>query len=93
MSLRLSSAPRPVPIATLRNSMAWKGSHHALAMQKATVATVLGDFADAKLEHFEVSTTFFRDGDKFMVGPTVRTMRCTIIRSAIPLVSILCSNT
>jgi predicted CXXCH cytochrome family protein len=46
---------------------AWKGSHHALAMQKATEATVLGDFADAKLEHFGVTTTFFRDGDKFMV--------------------------
>ncbi len=46
---------------------AWKASHHALAMQKATEATVLGDFADAKLEHFGVTTTFFRDGDNFMV--------------------------
>jgi predicted CXXCH cytochrome family protein len=46
---------------------AWRGSHHALAMQKATESTVLGDFADAKLEHFGVTTTFFRDGDKFMV--------------------------
>jgi len=46
---------------------AWKGSHHALAMQPATTAMVLGDFADAKLEHFGVTTTFFRDGDKFMV--------------------------
>ena len=45
----------------------WKGSHHALAMQKATEATVLGDFAGAQLEHFGVTTTFFRDGDKFMV--------------------------
>ena len=45
----------------------WKGSHHALAMQPATAATVLGDFADAQLEHFGVTTTFFRDGDKFMV--------------------------
>jgi hypothetical protein len=45
---------------------AWKGSHHALAMQKATVAAVLGDFAGAKLEHFGVTTRFFRDGDKFM---------------------------
>jgi hypothetical protein len=32
---------------------AWKGSHH---------------FADAKLEHSGVTTTFFRNGDKFMVG-------------------------
>src|SRR6516165_2968069 len=46
---------------------AWKGSHHALAMQKATETTVLGDFADTKLEHFGVATTFFRDGDRFMV--------------------------
>ena len=46
---------------------AWKASHHALAMQKATESTVLGDFADAKLEHFGVTTTFFRNGDKFMV--------------------------
>jgi predicted CXXCH cytochrome family protein len=36
-------------------------------MQPATTATVLGDFADAKLEHFGVTTTFFRDGEKFMV--------------------------
>jgi predicted CXXCH cytochrome family protein len=46
---------------------AWKGSHHALAMQKATESTVLGDFAGAELEHFGVTTTFFRNGDKFMV--------------------------
>ena len=45
----------------------WKGSHHALAMQEAREATVLGDFAGAQLEHFGVMTTFFRDGDKFMV--------------------------
>jgi hypothetical protein len=42
----------------------WKGSHHALAMQKATEATVLGDFADTQLEHFGVTTTFFREGDR-----------------------------
>src|SRR5262249_17146626 len=46
---------------------AWKGSHHALAMQKATEATVLGDFAGAQVEHFGVWTTFFRDREKFMV--------------------------
>ncbi len=45
----------------------WKGSHHALAMQAATPTTVLGNFADAKLDHFGVVTTFHRDGDKFMV--------------------------
>ena len=46
---------------------AWKGSNHALAMQPATSTTVLGDFADASLEHSGVTTTFFRNGDKFMV--------------------------
>ena len=45
----------------------WKESHHAQAMQAATPASVLGDFADAKLDHFGVVTTFSRTGDKFMV--------------------------
>ena len=44
-----------------------KGSHHALAMQPATAATVLGDFSGKQFEHFGVTTTFFRDGEKFMV--------------------------
>jgi predicted CXXCH cytochrome family protein len=44
----------------------WGKSHHALAMQKATVATVLGDFANSRFEHFGVITTFSRSGDKFM---------------------------
>jgi predicted CXXCH cytochrome family protein len=48
-------------------AQSWKGSHHALAMQPATPATVLGDFAGAQLEHFRVTTTFFRDGEEFMV--------------------------
>jgi len=46
---------------------AWKGSHHALAMQPAETAAVLGDFSDASLEHSGVTTSFFRNGDKFMV--------------------------
>jgi predicted CXXCH cytochrome family protein len=46
---------------------AWKGSHHALAMQPATAVTVLGEFTGAQLEHFGVKTAFFRDGEKFMV--------------------------
>ncbi len=46
---------------------AWKGSHHALAMQPATAGTVLGDFADARMEHLGVVTTFSRSGDKFTV--------------------------
>jgi predicted CXXCH cytochrome family protein len=46
----------------------WPSSHHALAMQKATETTVLGDFANARLEHLGVFTTFSRSGDKFMVN-------------------------
>ena len=45
----------------------WKTSHHALAMQKATPATVLGDFSGVSIENFGVVSTFSRDGDKFMV--------------------------
>jgi hypothetical protein len=45
---------------------AWKSSHHALAMAPANRATVLGDFAGAQFDHFGVTTSFFRDGDKFM---------------------------
>jgi predicted CXXCH cytochrome family protein len=45
----------------------WRKSHHALAMQKATDATVLGDFSDSAFEHFGVTTTFSRSSNKFMV--------------------------
>jgi Tfp pilus assembly protein PilF len=45
----------------------WKESHHARAMQAATAATVLGDFADVTFHHFGVDTTFSRASDKFMV--------------------------
>ena len=45
----------------------WKRSHHALAMQKATPATVLGDFSGVSVENFGVISTFSRVGDKFMV--------------------------
>lgn len=46
---------------------AWASSHHAKAMQEATPATVLGDFANATLSHRGVTTTFSRVGDAFMV--------------------------
>lgn len=46
---------------------AWKGSHHDLAMQIATPATVLGNFDNATFEHFGVTTTFFTRSGKFMV--------------------------
>jgi predicted CXXCH cytochrome family protein len=46
---------------------AWKSSHHAQAMQPVEAAMVLGDFSGVELQHFGLTTTFFRAGDKFMV--------------------------
>ena len=44
---------------------AWHGSQHDQAMQPATPATVLGDFADAEITQFGVTTRFYRKGDEF----------------------------
>jgi predicted CXXCH cytochrome family protein len=60
---------------------AWRGSHHALAMQPATAQTVLGDFDDARVDYHGVSTRFFRDGEGFMVrteGPDGRLQDFTV---------------
>ena len=49
------------------------GSHHDLAMDLATEATVLGDFGDITFEHDGLVNRLFRDGERFMVhteGPT-----------------------
>lgn len=46
---------------------AWHGSDHDLAMDYATPEFVLGDFNNAELEHFDVTSTFSREGDKFYV--------------------------
>lgn len=45
----------------------WAHSHHALAMQPATAATVLGDFADVTFEHEGVTTRFSRRATAFVV--------------------------
>jgi predicted CXXCH cytochrome family protein len=45
----------------------WKGSHHALAMQKATPTTVLGDFADARFEQSGIASTFSHVDGHFQV--------------------------
>lgn len=45
----------------------WQGSHHDLAMQEATEATVLGDFGGASLAHFGTTSTFFRRNGRFFV--------------------------
>ncbi|MBV8269917.1 MAG: hypothetical protein JO252_26645, partial [Planctomycetaceae bacterium] len=72
MAARADEAPTFVGAQACANCHAaafdaWKGSHHALAMQPATAANVLGDFTGARVEHFGITTTFFRDGEKFMV--------------------------
>ena len=45
----------------------WTGSHHDLAMQEVSEQTVLGDFADATSTHHGVTSTFYRDGERFIV--------------------------
>ncbi|MDJ0958914.1 MAG: tetratricopeptide repeat protein [Arenicellales bacterium] len=47
---------------------AWRGSHHDLAMQKATEATVLGDFNNAEFTHFGVTSRFYTEGERFYVN-------------------------
>lgn len=47
---------------------AWRGSHHALAMQEATPETVLGDFKGTAFSHKGVTSTFFQRDGKFFVN-------------------------
>mgnify|MGYP001817024465 FL=1 len=59
----------------VEEAVQWAGSHHDLAMQPATAATVLGDFNDASLTHFGVTSSFFKKDGSFMVrtgGPDGR---------------------
>ena len=45
----------------------WSGSHHDLAMQPASEQTVSGNFDNVSLNHFGVTSTFFRRDGAFMV--------------------------
>jgi len=45
----------------------WKGSHHDLAMQTASVKSILGDFNDASFDYNGITTRFYKKGEKFMV--------------------------
>jgi len=47
---------------------AWRGSHHDLAMDPATDETVLGDFDDAEITWFGVTSRFYRRGDAYFVS-------------------------
>ena len=46
---------------------AWRGSQHAIAMQDATPATVVGDFNGAEFSRAGVVSRFYRDGEAFKV--------------------------
>jgi predicted CXXCH cytochrome family protein len=46
----------------------WAGSHHDLAMQVASVDTVLGDFNDSAFTHQGISSRFFVKDGRFMVN-------------------------
>lgn len=45
----------------------WSQSHHDLAMQEATSATVLGDFGDTVFTYAGVTSTFFERDGRFIV--------------------------
>ncbi len=45
----------------------WQGSHHDRAMDEAAGASVLGDFADARVTFGGVRSRLFREGAAFMV--------------------------
>jgi len=46
----------------------WKTSHHAVAMQPAGAATVLGRFDSTRFSHDGVTSTFMRRGDRYVVN-------------------------
>ena len=45
----------------------WKNSHHDLAMQVATVDTVLGNFDNKTFSYFDTTSTFFKKENKYFV--------------------------
>ena len=49
-------------------SRGWQGSHHDLAMQEATEATVLGNFDDATFTKDGVQTRFFRRDGRYWIN-------------------------
>jgi tetratricopeptide (TPR) repeat protein len=45
----------------------WLGSHHDLAMQRASAETVLGDFGGVQAKYYEETVRFLRDGEGYVV--------------------------
>ena len=50
-----------------REAARWQGSHHDLAMQEASEATVLGDFQNATFSYAGVTSSFYRRDGAFFV--------------------------
>lgn len=50
-----------------KETKAWTGSHHDLAMTEATEATVRGDFSGIRFEGDGMTARFFRRGGKFLI--------------------------
>ena len=46
----------------------WQGSHHDLAMQHASLGTMLGDFNDSEFSANGITSRFFTRNDKFWVN-------------------------
>ena len=46
----------------------WYTSHHAKAMAEANDSTVLGDFNDTRFRSKGITSTFFKNGEKYMVN-------------------------
>jgi tetratricopeptide (TPR) repeat protein len=73
-----TSAPAGAPVAAFvgrqacapchaRETDLWIGSHHDLAMQEATAATVVGHFDNARFNYHGVVSTFYRKEGKYFV--------------------------
>jgi hypothetical protein len=50
-----------------KEAQRWRGSHHDLAMQPATDASVVADFKDRRFVYAGVTSTFSRRDGKFVV--------------------------
>ncbi|UCH28281.1 MAG: hypothetical protein JSV06_08320, partial [Myxococcales bacterium] len=76
-STKAPAAPEPAPLAYVGTTACaqcheeqhekWLGSHHDLAMQRATTQTVLGDFNNAKARYYKETARFLHDADGYAV--------------------------
>ncbi len=75
---------------------AWQGSHHDLAMQEATEASVLGDFSGRSFSSHGLTTRFTRDAERHLVtadGPDGQPARFDVryVLGVVPLQQYLLS--